>query len=118
MITIDGTLIKTPSDYSVGIMDIDDAKRNTKGIMLIENITKKRKLEMTWKYMSIAELTVLSGLVKNADMLKRIVTVVYPNQIGTTTSGSFYSGDLVAPFWGYRGDIAQYKNIKLSLVEV
>jgi hypothetical protein len=114
MITISGTTIKTPSDYSVGIMDIDKAERNTNGNMIIENIAKKRKLELTWKYLSKAELNTIQGLVKGAS---RFVTVTYIDLDGESASGTFYSGDLVPTAMSYRSGTIRWKDVKLSLIE-
>ena len=49
MIRINGVTIPTPSDYSVGIMDLSQAERNANGTMIIERIATKRKLEMRRK---------------------------------------------------------------------
>ena len=115
MITINGTAIKDPSDYSAGIQDLDKAERNANGKAIIENIAKKYKLELGWKYLSKTELDNIKTLVKGVN---RTVTVVFIDQDGETNTGTFYSGDLVAPMWRYYNNTAQFKDVKLSLVEV
>jgi len=115
MITIDGTLIKTPSDYSVGIMDLDNAKRNANGAMIIENIAKKTKLGMSWKYMTKAEISVVSTVIKG---INRIITIEYIDIDGELNTGTFYSGDLTANLHGYRNSIAEFKDIKCNIIMV
>jgi hypothetical protein len=115
MITIGGTSVKTPSDYSVGIFDIDKAERNANGNAILENITKKRKLELTWKYLSKAELNTIQGLVKGAS---RTFTVTYIDLDGESASGTFYSGDLVPSAMDYLNSVIRWKNVRLSLIEI
>ena len=115
MITIDGTLIKTPSDYTVGIMDIDNAKRVASGLMKIDNIAQKTKLNMSWKYMTKAEISPVSTLIKGAN---RTVTVEYVDIDGELNTGTFYSGDLTAALHGYRNNIAEFKDIKCNIIMV
>ena len=114
MITIDGTTIKTPSDYSVGIFSLDKAERNTNGEMIIEKIADKRKLTIKWNYLSKAELDTIQGLVKGTS---RFVTVTYIDLDGESASGTFYSGNLVPNAMDYYSGVIRWKDISLDLVE-
>lgn len=113
MITIDGATIPTPSKYSCGVMDINKADRSSTGNMLIERIATKRKLELTWNYLTEADLSAL--MLKVADVF---FTVTYPDiQTGATKSGTFYTGDRTAQGIDYKNGVMRYKDIKMNLIE-
>ena len=62
MIKINGAEIPAPTDYTVSIMDIDGkTTRTASGRMTRDRIAVKRKIELTWKFLSKEEL---SGLLK------------------------------------------------------
>ena len=116
MITIAGTTIKTPSDYSLGYLDLDRAERNANGSMIIEFIAQKRKLEMSWKYLTETEAALIRSLCK-AGTGTRFVTVTFPEDDGDIVSGTFYAGDFVLGMLDFKGEIARYKDVKLNMVE-
>lgn len=113
MIKINGTTIPTPSGYQVGVMDLSKAERNARGDMIIERIATKRKLELTWSYLSQAQLAQLLQLVSPV-----FVTVEYPDpQDGAVKTGTFYAGDRNTSAVDYRNGVMRWKDVKFSLVE-
>lgn len=113
MIKVDNVAIPTPSNFSVGVLDISKAERNTNGLMIIERIATKRKLEVTYNYLTQAELS---------DLLQKIsgvfFDVEYPDtQTGALRTGEFYVGDRNAETIDFQDGIPRYKNIKFSLIE-
>lgn len=113
MIRINGVELPTPSDYIVGIQDISKADRNAKGTMIIERIASKRKLELSWKYLSKEDTSRVLNLVSPVFFQ---VTYIDP-QVGGWKSGTFYAGDRSAGALDYiRGKI-RYKDVKFNLVE-
>ncbi len=113
MIKINGVELPTPSDYTVGIMDLSKAERNSKGTMIIEHITTKRKIELAWKYLTKEDLSIVLNLVSPV-----FFTVEYidPQDNGKKT-GTFYAGDRSAGALDFINGIIKYKDIKFNLVE-
>jgi hypothetical protein len=114
MITVGGAAISTPSSFSVSVNDISKAERNANGTMIIERITTKRKLELSWAYLSSAALATLFTAVSPVSF-----TVVYPDpQTGAARSGTFYAGDRSCGVIDYQSSVPRYKDVKFNLVEL
>lgn len=67
MIRINNVKMPSPTSYSVTISDIssDDSKRNARGDMLIDRIATKRKIEMSWDFISLEDMSLTLKLVKD-----------------------------------------------------
>lgn len=113
MIKIDGAIIPTPSDYTVGIMDISKAERNARGNLIIERIATKRKLEFSWNYLSKEDL---SRLLKLVSPVFFKVDYIDPQE-NTWKNGTFYVGDRKVGALDYRNGNIRYKDIKFNLIE-
>jgi len=113
VLKIDGVAIPTPSDLTVGIMDISKAERNSAGTMVIDRIATKRKLELSWKYLSKENLSIL---LKALSPVFFTVTYLDPEDNATKT-GTFYAGDRKAGALDYRNGNIRYKDIGVNLVE-
>lgn len=113
MITINGVELPTPSDYRVGINDIVKAERNARGRMIIERITTKRKLELSWKYLTENQLSLVLGAVSPITF-----TVTYPDPTGGRQSASFYSGDKSIGAMDFLNGVIRWKDIKFNLIEL
>lgn len=113
MLKIDGVVIPTPSDYQVGIMDLSKAERNALGTMIIERVATKRKLELSWKYLSKEEL---SSLFNRVSAVLFQVEYVDP-QDNVLKIGTFYAGDRKAGAIDYQDGIIRYKDISVNLIE-
>ena len=113
MIKVNGVVISTPSDFSIGIMDITKADRNANGTMIIERIATKRKLELSYKYLSQSDLSTLLTAISGT-----FFTVEYPDpQTGALATKTFYVGDRNAGSIDYRSGVMRYKDIKFNFVE-
>lgn len=113
MIKINGVELPTPSDYTVGIQDLSKAERNANGTMIIERIATKRKLELSWKYLSKEQLSNLFNLVSPV-----FFTVNYIDpQVGGSKTGTFYCGDRSAGALDFINGNIRYKDIKFNLIE-
>ncbi|MBB6716373.1 DUF6711 family protein [Clostridium gasigenes] len=113
LININGVNIPTPSDYKIGIMDINKAERNARGDMIIERITTKRKIELAWKYLSKEDLSNLFNLVSGTFFS---VNYIDP-QDGADKSGAFYAGDRSSGALDFMNGVIRYKDIKFNLIE-
>lgn len=110
---VNGVALPTPSDYQVGIMDISKAERNAAGTMVIDRIATKRKLELSWKYLSKEDLSKLFKLVSPVFFQVEYIDPV--NDVRKT--GMFYAGDRSAGALDFINGNIRYKDIKFNLVE-
>jgi hypothetical protein len=113
LIIIDGVEIPAPSEYSVGIQDISKAVRNANGTMIIERVATKRKIELSWKYLSKEQLAQVLTAVSNVFFQ---VTFIDP-QDNATRTGTFYCGDRKAGMLDYKNGVPRYKDVQFNLIE-
>ena len=114
MIKVNSALIKTPTDYSVSLEDIVDAERTASGIMSIQRIATKRKLELTWNFLTQTELAELLSAVSAVTF-----TVEYPDpEDGAVKTGTFYSGSKDAGAIDYKDGVIRWKDAKMNWIEV
>jgi hypothetical protein len=114
MIKVNSVDISTPSTFDVSINDIVKADRDAHGNMMIEKIATKRKLEMTWKYLSQSAASTLLSAVSTTTFF----TVEYPDPLtGALRSGTFYCGDRSVGMIDYQASTPRYKDIKFNFIE-
>ena len=113
MIRINGVALPTPSDYTVSIMDISKAKRNAAGVMVIDRVATKRKIELAWKHLDRAEL---SSVLKMVSPVFFTVDYIDPEDNDWKT-GTFYCGDRTIGALDYRNGNIRWKDIKFNLIE-
>lgn len=114
MIFINSVQISTPSNFQIGIMDISKAERNAKGNLIIERINTKRKLELSYGYLSAAALSTLLTAISGTTF-----SVSYPDaQTGASRTGTFYVGDRSAGAIDIQSGVVRYKDVKFNLIEV
>jgi hypothetical protein len=103
----------TPSDFQVGIMDISKAERNAIGYMIIERIATKRKLSISYAYLTSQQMT---------QVLQAVSGTSYPvnyldPQTGSFRTATFYCGDRNMGMISYVNGVPYYKDIKFDLIE-
>lgn len=113
MIKIDGVEIPTPTTYVVGIEDLSNAERNAKGDIIIDRIGTKRKIELSWNYLSREDLALV--LQKVAPVFFQVEYI--DPQTNSKRVGTFYSGGRTAAALDYRNGVIRYKDIKFNLIE-
>lgn len=114
LITISGVDLPTPSEFQVGYMDVSKAERNANGTMIIERIATKRKLFITYAYISESDASLI---------LKQIApttyTVIYMDpQTRSMKSGAFYCGDRNLGMIDYINGKARFKELTFNLIEL
>lgn len=104
----------TPSDFQVGVSDIIKETRNAAGNVIIEKIATKRKLELSWNYLSNSDMsTILSAIGTSI-----FFTVQYPDPVtGASRTGTFYTGDRSAAAIDYRNSVIRWKDFKVNFIE-
>lgn len=105
--------LPTPSDFQVGIMDLSKAERNANGWMIIERIATKRKLELSWNYLSRSQL---SAILVKVSTVSFYVKYMDPAQ-NTYKESEFYCGDRSAGMIDFINGVPRYKDVKFSLIE-
>ena len=113
LIIIDGVEIPASSEYSVGIQDISKAERNANGTMIIERVATKRKLELSWAYLSKEQVAQVLSAVSGVFFQ---VTYVDPED-GTTRTGTFYAGDRKCGMLDFKNGVPRYKDVSFNLIE-
>lgn len=113
VITAGGVGFPTPSEMSMGVMDLSKAERNTKGTMIIERIATKQKIELTWKYMTAADLKTVLNAVSGA-----FFSVTYTDPLtNAARTGTFYAGDRTAGVLRFDNGVPSYEDVKFNLIE-
>ena len=97
VIKINGiNIAKTPSEFSVDVMDLDDGSTTTRtvdGTLHRDRIAVKRKLNMKWNAL---EWSVLSDLLQS--VAGEFFEVYYPDpETGQYETKTFYVGNRQAP---------------------
>lgn len=114
LLTIAGAAIPSPTDYQVSIMDLSKAERTSKGKMVIERIATKRKLELSWNYLSRTNLATILNLVAAVTF-----TVIYFDpKANDYVESTFYCGDRSAGMIDFINGVPRYKDVKFNLIEV
>jgi hypothetical protein len=113
LVTIGAVDLPTPSDFSVGVQDLSKAERNARGTMIIERIATKRKLDLSWSYLTAAQLSTVLNAVSPV-----FFTVTYVDPVtNANRSATFYCGDRNVGMIDFRGGVPRYKDVKFSLIE-
>lgn len=113
LITINGVNVPTPSDIQIGIMDISNAQRNANGLMIIERIATKKKISISYTYLSATDLSNILNAVKAV-----FYNVTYLDPVTNTyVTGSFYSGDRNLGMIDFQNGVPRYKDLKFDLIE-
>ena len=113
LISINGVALPTPSEFSVGIYDISKAERNAKGNLIIERITTKIKLSITYSYLTGPQLkTVLQAIEPT------FYNVTYMDPLDNLMkTSSFYCGDRSVGMVDFVGNVPRYKDLGFELIE-
>jgi hypothetical protein len=113
LLIIGGETMPSPSDMDFGIYDISKAERNAKGKMIIERIATKKKIGISYNFITRGNLQTILNAVKPA-----YFNVTYIDPLtNTTVTGSFYCGDRSLGYVDYLNNVPRYKELKFDLIE-
>ena len=114
LITVSGVALPTPSDFQVGVMDISKAERNATGKMIIERIAVKRKLFITYSYITAADAAKVLKLVAPT-----YYTVTYFDPLANQMQSiQVYCGDRQLGMIDYQNGVPRYKDFSFNLIEL
>lgn len=114
LITVNGVAISTPSDLQVGYFDISKAERNANGRMIIERIATKKKLFLTYSFLTESQT---ATLLKAVSPTTYSVTFENP-ETNSLETGTFYTGDRNLGFVDYHNGVARYQDITFNMIEI
>jgi hypothetical protein len=113
MIEINGVEIPSPSEFNIGIQDISKSERNASGTMIMEIITTKRKLELSYKYLTKDQLASLLSAINSA-----FFTVTYTDpEDNAEKTITCYKGDRTCGVLDFQNSIPRYKDVKVNFIE-
>jgi len=113
LLNIGGEDMPTPTEMTIGYMDLSKAERNANGLMIIERIATKRKLEIKYAYI-------------NSFDVSRLLTAVAPTfynvtfldvRTGYYQTASMYCGDRSVGWLDYVDDVPRYRDFSFDLIE-
>lgn len=112
LIKVEGLALPTPSDYSVSVEELSEAERNANGNMIKEHIGYKRKISLSWPFLTQDEIQqAFSATSKNFFQ----VTYIDP-EYGETTK-TFYAGARSAGAMDFWNGVVRWKDFKFNIIE-
>ena len=128
LLVVDGVTIKAPSAITWSIQDVSspDAGRTLDGIMHKERLVvggQKRKLKLEWNLVRFGQepsgstiRTTSAGILQA--FTPEYITVTFPDpQLGTTYTGTFYTGDKEMKFATWWDGKQLLTNLSFSIIE-
>ncbi|MEK4239060.1 DUF6711 family protein [Paenibacillus sp. FSL H7-0714] len=112
MIAINGTPLPSPTSYKVSIQDLSKGERNVNGLLLLERIATKRKIDLSWKMLTQAQFSAILSLVSGV-----FFQVEYQDPQTGVRTGTFYCGDRTAPALSFVKGVVQYSEVSFSIIE-
>lgn len=112
---INGVLIQTPTESKLGRFTISKAQRTTSGLMLIETIAVKRRLDCTWAIINTTELKRIHDLLE-ASTINTIQFI--DTRTGELATMQAYVGDRTQTVWPILNGQRQWKDASLALIEI
>ena len=99
---------------SVGIYDVSStADRNAQGLIVIDRVATKRKIEMEWGALTNTEISTLLSAVT-----AMFFTVTFPDpQTGAAKTITCYAGDRTAPVYRETSGVPLWEGLKMNFIE-
>lgn len=113
LLQINGANMLTPSSLGVGIQDVGNWERNANADMIGEIIATKVKLELTWSYITPAQLSTLLTAMNTTFFS---VTFTDPEINGLRTI-TMYKGDRNVGVLDFVNGVMRYKDFKVNFIE-
>ena len=111
--SIGGVAMPSPQNFAVSLMDLSKANRNANGDMILERIATKRKIAISYEYLTGAQLQTILNAITPV-----FFSVTYTDPLtNASRTGTFYSGDRNTDMLDFTGSQPRYKNCSFDLVE-
>ena len=106
----------SPSAMKIGVMDLDSgetSERTTDGTLNRDRITRKRKIDLTFPYMTWPNLSLILRMLQD-----EFIQVTYPDTMsGKVETRTFYVGDREIEYAFERNGVKWWKELPLTLTE-
>lgn len=114
-ITNDSDFLELPSPESIeiGKYDLTKSQRRTDGLMDMQWIASKRRLDVTWKYLTASQVNAILDFLTNH---KPFFRVEYEDANGTQTFVA-YAGDIKYSTWFKIGNVRYFESFTVAFVE-
>jgi hypothetical protein len=114
--SINGTRIKTPSDFKISRYNITKSGRVASGNMQMEFISKKIKLFLTYDAITGIDFNTILSLIDTNNMF---FSVTYYDTQDTATTKICYVGEISQTLMrrGYVSDSSVWKDITFDLIQ-
>lgn len=113
LIIIDGVAMPTPHEMSIGIYDVSKAERNANGYMIMERITTKQKIELSYTFLDVSNLRQILVAITPV-----FFSVTYPDPVtGANRTGTFYVGDRKLGILDYYDGVPRHKDVAFNFIE-
>ncbi len=114
LITIGAVVLPTPSEFNVGLQDINNAERNARAVLIAERIRANvRKIELGWQYISRSDLAIVLNAISPL-----FFDVTYMDPVtNANRTGTFYAGDRNIPMLDFFNGEPRYKDFSFNLIE-
>lgn len=113
LLTIGGVDMPTPTEMNISYMDLSKAERNANGLMIIERVATKRKLEIKYSYLTSANLSKLLNAVAPTFYNVTFLDV----KTGAYQTASMYCGDRSVGWLDFIDSVPRYKDLSFDLIE-
>ena len=116
MLKFDGVTLRDPSSlqWSLQRVSSPDAGRTRDGVMHVEQVTQKRKLELAWNNITAAEA---SAIIAAAN--PEYIQVWYYDYLDAQfETRRFYTGDQTIPVYTFQDDKKIVSNVAFNIIEV
>ena len=112
---INSKQIKAPTEITCSAESLDKEERTVDGTMVVDLIGIKRKVDVSWEYLSKEDMAVLSGEVKS----RNFVTIAFhDNATGALTTMTARPKDLAyLPYYDWAKAQIMWKSVAISFVE-
>lgn len=104
----------TPSSISPSVEIIKNEERSLDGTMNIDVVGRKIQLKVTWDMLSEADMQQLLALEQSANVLS--VEYYDAKTSGLKKMNAYVNGIEYTPY--FQGDVINWQNVSLSLVEI
>lgn len=112
---INGKTIKPPTEISFSFENLDKEERTLDGTMVVDLIAQKRKVDVSWEYLSKEDMAILSAETRNGVF----VAVSYnDNSTGALTTMTARPQSLTyQPHFEWAKNRLIWKSVSISFVE-
>ena len=114
--TSTATTLPEPSSltWSLERVSSADAGRTQDGVMHVEQIALKRKLEVNWNYVSASVATTIIKAMQH----EYLDVTYYDYLTGSFETKEFYTGEISAPVYTFQSNRKLVSNVAFNLIEV